>query len=62
MELHLRLRPRKRGGALERRRIAILVGDGNRGVAGRGHECREHDADTLARVQAHAASKAEDGI
>ena len=52
MKLDLRLRPRQGGGALERRRIAILVGQGQRRRAGGSQERREHDARTGARREA----------
>ena len=60
--LNLRLRPRQRRGAVERRRIAILLGEVESLLARRRDERREGGAHGVARRESHAASQAHDRI
>ena len=61
-KLNLGLSPRQRGRPLERRGVAILVGQADGLVAGRRNQRRKGDVDALAWRQAHAASQADDRV
>ena len=60
--LNLRLRPRQRRGAVERRRIAILLGEAEGLRARRRDNRREGGAYGIARRHSHAAAQAHDRI
>ena len=62
VQLHLSLRPRERGGTVERRRIVILLGKSQDLVPGRGHHRREGDPDRDARPKPYSETEAHDRI
>ena len=61
-KLHLGLRPRQRGGALERCGLAVLVREVEDVVAGVGDDRREDHARCLAGWECDTAPKAEDRV
>jgi hypothetical protein len=61
-QLHLRLRPGQRRGAVERGGVAVLVHGVDQGVAGAGHHRPERHMHNCPRGDGDAAAQCEDRI